>query len=41
MIASSDRAKEELGWRPQHESLEEIVASAWEWHRTHPGGFGK
>ncbi|WP_028987666.1 UDP-glucose 4-epimerase GalE [Thermicanus aegyptius] len=41
LIASSDRAKEELGWRPQHESLEEIVASAWEWHRTHPGGFGK
>jgi len=39
LIASSDRAKEELGWRPRYDSLEEIVASAWAWHGGHPEGF--
>ena len=40
LIASSDRAKEELGWRPRYDSLEEIVRSAWAWHRRYPGGYG-
>lgn len=39
LVASSEKAKRELGWQPVHESLEEIVASAWEWHRNHPNGF--
>lgn len=39
LVASSEKAKRELGWQPVHESLEEIVASAWEWHRNHPKGF--
>lgn len=39
LVASSEKARRELGWRPVHQSLEEIVASAWEWHRTHPNGF--
>lgn len=30
LIASSDRAVAELGWRPQHTDLDEIVADAWE-----------
>ncbi|OLL17595.1 MULTISPECIES: UDP-glucose 4-epimerase GalE [unclassified Rhodococcus (in: high G+C Gram-positive bacteria)] len=29
LIASSRRAVEELGWKPQHTSLDEIVADAW------------
>ena len=41
LIASSDLAKEELGWEPEYTKLEEIVASAWEWHRKHPDGYGK
>ncbi|MBI4498768.1 MAG: UDP-glucose 4-epimerase GalE [Chloroflexi bacterium] len=39
IIASSQRAMEALGWRREHSSLEEIIASAWEWHRTHPRGY--
>ena len=38
LVASSERAQRELGWRPQHASLEEIVASAWEWHRVQAEG---
>ncbi|MBE0428501.1 MAG: UDP-glucose 4-epimerase GalE [Thermoleophilia bacterium] len=40
LVASSERISEELGWRPEHPGLEEIVASAWEWHRTYPDGYG-
>lgn len=39
LIASSEKIRRELGWEPQHPSLEEIISSAWEWHRTHPHGY--
>jgi UDP-glucose 4-epimerase len=39
LIASSDKAKSILGWKPEHADLEEIIASAWEWHKTHPQGY--
>jgi len=39
LIASSRLAKKELGWIPKYGSLEEIVKSAWEWHKTHPDGY--
>jgi UDP-glucose 4-epimerase len=29
LVASSDRAIAELGWRPEHTDLDEIVADAW------------
>ncbi len=41
LIASSELAHEELGWKPKYAKLEEIVASAWEWHRTHLRGYEK
>jgi len=41
LIASSEKAQKELGWRPQLNSLEQIVESAWNWHRNHPTGFLK
>lgn len=41
LIASSEKAKEILGWNPQHADLEEIISSAWKWHSTHPNGFEK
>lgn len=40
LIASSDKARTVLGWKPEHDDLEEIIASAWKWHSTHPNGFG-
>ncbi len=39
LIASSEKAKRVLGWNPQHDSLEEIISSAWNWHKNHPNGF--
>jgi UDP-glucose 4-epimerase len=40
LIASSNRIKEELGWKPQFESIDRIVESAWAWHVKNPGGYG-
>ncbi|MBW1692963.1 MAG: UDP-glucose 4-epimerase GalE [Deltaproteobacteria bacterium] len=33
LIASSDKIKRELGWKPQYEDLEKIIQTAWRWHR--------
>jgi UDP-glucose 4-epimerase len=33
LVASSERAKKELGWQPRFPQLDEILASAWEWHQ--------
>ncbi len=41
LIASSAKAKEVLGWRPGHSDLEEIIETAWKWHKNHPNGFAK
>jgi UDP-glucose 4-epimerase len=40
LVASAEKARRELGWTPRHSSIEEIIASAWEWHRHHPFGYG-
>jgi UDP-glucose 4-epimerase len=39
LVASSASVQRDLGWHPQLPALEEIVASAWEWHKTHPAGY--
>jgi UDP-glucose 4-epimerase len=39
LVASSAKIRRELGWQPKHPSLDEIIASAWEWHRKHPDGY--
>lgn len=41
LIASSEKAKNVLGWHPEHADLEEIIATAWNWHKNHPHGFAK
>lgn len=41
LIASSEKAKTVLGWKPEHADLEEIIASAWKWHESHPHGYQK
>lgn len=40
LVASSDAARRILGWQPRFADLESIVASAWQWHRSHPNGYG-
>jgi len=39
LVASSNRAKEELGWKPGFSNLEAIIKSAWKWMREHPNGY--
>lgn len=41
LIASSEKAKKVLGWKPEHADLEEIIATAWNWHKNHPNGYAK
>ncbi|HLI27045.1 MAG TPA: UDP-glucose 4-epimerase GalE [Chloroflexota bacterium] len=40
LYADNRRARTELGWTPRLSDLDTIVATAWEWHRRHPAGFG-
>jgi UDP-glucose 4-epimerase len=39
LVASSEKIRRELGWSPKYPELEQIIASAWEWHRAHPQGY--
>ena len=39
LIASSEKIKKELGWRPQFQSLDAIVERAWKWHLKFPNGY--
>lgn len=39
LVASSEKIRRELGWQPRIPHLRDIIASAWEWHRTHPHGY--
>lgn len=33
LIASSDKIKKNLGWKPEYEDLETIIKTAWKWHQ--------
>ncbi|HEY2459710.1 MAG TPA: UDP-glucose 4-epimerase GalE [Candidatus Acidoferrum sp.] len=39
LVASSEKIKRELGWTPQHPTLDAIVRSAWDWRQAHPEGY--
>lgn len=39
LVASSDRARKELGWNPKRNKLEDIIQSAWNWHSANPNGY--
>ena len=39
LIASPEKARGVLGWSPQYSDVESIVASAWQWHKSHPNGY--
>lgn len=41
LIASSDKAKAVLGWKPEHADLKHIIETAWNWHSNHPNGYDK
>jgi UDP-glucose 4-epimerase len=39
LVASSRRARRELGWQPAHSTLEQMVSDAWAWREGHPNGY--
>jgi UDP-glucose 4-epimerase len=41
LVASSEKAKSVLGWKPQYDDLSTIISTAWSWHKSHPHGYGE
>lgn len=41
LVASPQKIMSELGWKPEHTNMQEILSSAWEWHKSHPHGYEK
>lgn len=39
LVASSDKAKNILGFKPCCTDLKEIIQTAWMWHKKHPEGY--
>lgn len=41
LIASSTKIQAMLGWKPEFETADAIIASAWNWMQAHPEGYRK
>jgi len=39
LVASAEKIKAELGWNPKYSAVEEIIETAWLWHKNHPTGY--
>lgn len=39
LIASSDKIKKVLHWKPQFSDVEHVIKDAWQWHLQHPQGY--
>lgn len=39
LVASSDKIKSELNWKPSLNDLRTIIETAWQWNRAHPKGY--
>lgn len=39
LIASGSKARQILNWTPRFDDVEKIIATAWNWHKTHPNGY--
>lgn len=40
LVANADKIRRELGWSPRYTELRAILKTAWNWHCTHPEGYG-
>jgi UDP-glucose-4-epimerase GalE len=40
LVANADAIRRDLGWSPHYTDLKPIIETAWNWHRTHPNGYG-
>jgi UDP-glucose 4-epimerase len=39
LIASSEKAQTVLGWKPRYTNIEQIIKTAWTFHKKHPTGY--
>lgn len=39
LVASSDKIRDELGWKPEKPALEAMISDAWSWMQAHPDGY--
>ncbi len=39
LVASNERAKSELGWKPSFTNLAEMIETTWVWRSAHPNGY--
>lgn len=39
LVADSTKAHEILRWHPEITGMEDIIATAWKWHKSHPNGY--
>lgn len=39
LVASAEKAINELGWKPKYNDLNKIIETAWNWHSAHPNGY--
>ena len=39
LVASSDKVRKELGWKPEKSELETMISDAWAWMQAHPNGY--
>lgn len=39
LVASSEKIRRALGWKPRYPDMETIVKHAWQWHSRHPQGY--
>lgn len=40
LYADPQKITNELGWSPQYSTIEDIIQTAWKWHKNHPDGYG-
>ncbi|MDO4586037.1 MAG: UDP-glucose 4-epimerase GalE [Planctomycetia bacterium] len=40
LYASSEKIQKELGWKPLHTDVHDMIQTAVQWHKTHPNGYG-
>jgi UDP-glucose 4-epimerase len=39
LVASANKVKMDMGWKPRFNKLSTIIETAWEWRKTHPNGY--
>ena len=41
LVAGSQKIKNDLGWKPEYDSLDTIIETAWRWHTAYPTGYNR